>query len=235
MEENVQNRVEERMDRLWRKSVEGEKLANLQGLLTIPKNTDANSLAEWFGSEIEKINTYIDRIERITGVECVCQKGCASCCKQAIQVLPTEAKAISAVIQGFSIEEKKKLQQRIDSWMTRIKESGLDTDQNKYYDLGVAEEAIYIFMEQYFKLDLPCPMLSDEGACTIYKVRPGGCWSYRVYAGAEDCKQGASVPGGMKHDNWERYLLDKLYARVQPDHSMKLLPYYIDDILNNRL
>lgn len=231
----MEEHLAQRMDRLWAASCEEVAASKEKGVVKMPEDVSRSGLAKWFKEMILTANEAINTAEALTGVKCVCGKGCDACCQQAIQVLPTEAKAIAAVVDRFSPEEKKKLRSKIDHWLEVIKASGLDTDQNKYYQKGADMSAIYTFMADYFRLGLPCPMLSDEGACTIYEVRPGGCWSYRVYSTPEECAANFEAPGGMKHDEWERYLLDHLYQKVRPDHTMKLLPYYIDDILKHRL
>lgn len=239
----IERQLVQEMDKLWEKSAEEVAVARKQSkskekeaiILEGPSQTSAVGLAKWLGQSIEKINRQIDQTEEELGIKCVCHEGCKACCHQAIQVLPTEAKAISAVINQFTPEQKVALKQKILDWKMAIEASGLDTDQNKYYKKGVAADEIYEFMKAYFKLQLPCPLLSEEGSCSIYSVRPGGCWSYRVYSDPKECETNYSVAGGMKHDEWERYLLDHLFFKGKVDHEMKLLPYYIEDILNHRL
>lgn len=231
----MDKQLTQKMDELWQTALEEVAATASRKEVKGPMDTSRTGLAKWFKAEIEKANKAIDEAEEKVGLRCVCDKGCDACCKQAIQVLPTEAKAISAVINRFSPEEKKKLREKVDHWMEVIEASGLDTDQNKYYRKGADMNKIYDFMKAYFKLNLPCPMLSEEGACIIYEVRPGGCWSYRVYSTPEECKENYEAAGGMKHDEWERFLMDHLFRAVKPDHTMKLLPYYIDDILKHRL
>lgn len=233
--QTMQQSLKQKMDKLWEECVSEVTAAKQSGQIDPPEQTSSVGLAKWFTKQIEEITTCIDEAEAAVGMRCVCGKGCDACCKQAIQVLPTEAKAISAYMSRFTIEQKQYVQKRIEEWMEKAKASGLDMDQNKYYRAGNAEEAIYQFMERYFALGLPCPMLSEDGECMIYPVRPGGCWSYRVYSDKEACKHQYEVLGGMKHDEWERYLLDVLFSKVKGDTKMKLLPFYIEDILNHRL
>ena len=231
----MEQSLRQKMDKLWEESMQEVAAAKEKQQIMPPEQTSGVGLAKWFTKQIEEITAHIDETEEAVGIQCVCSKGCDACCKQAIQVLPTEAKAISAYMSRFTVEQKQYVQKRIEEWMEKAKASGLDMDQNKYYRSGNAQEAIYTFMEQYFALGLPCPMLSEEGACMIYPVRPGGCWSYRVYSNKEACQSQYEVLGGMKHDEWERYLLDILFSKVKGDTKMKLLPFYIEDILKHRL
>lgn len=231
----MEQSLRQKMDKLWEKSVQEVATAKQRGKIEPPDEVSSVGLAKWFTRQIEEVTACIDQAEAVVGTRCVCGKGCDACCKQAIQVLPTEAKAIGAYMSRFTVEEKQYVQKRIEEWMEKAKASGLDMDQNKYYRAGNVEEAIYEFMERYFALGLPCPMLSEEGACMIYPVRPGGCWSYRVYSNKEECKKQYEVLGGMKHDEWERYVLDVLFSKVKGDTKMKLLPFYIEDILKHRL
>lgn len=231
----MEHTLRQKMDKLWEESLKEVGVAKEEGRILPPMQTSSVGLAKWFSQQIEAITARMDETEAQVGIECVCDKGCDACCKQAIQVLPTEAKAISAYMSRFTPKQKQYVAKRLEEWMSKAKASGLDMDQNRFYRSGNAEEAIYTFMEQYFALKLPCPMLSEEGACMIYPVRPGGCWSYRVYSNKEACVSQYEVLGGMKHDEWERYLLDVLFSKVKGDTKMKLLPFYIEDILKHRL
>ncbi len=224
----------EKMDRLWQKSMEEVAVAKEQGLITLPNSIDDKILTKWISNEIRKVTSKLDQVEQETGIHCVCSVGCSACCKQAIQVLPTEAKAIAIYMSQFAPEIKESILEKVEEWKNCIEASGLDTDQNKYYISGTAEKEIYHFMADYFALNLPCPMLSEEGRCMIYPVRPGGCWSYRVYSSSWECKKGFYVEGGIKYDEWERYFLDCLFKKAPSDHQMKLLPYYIEDILKGK-
>ena len=229
--DKVQEHLEEKMDRLWQKSLEEVAAAREESLITIPTSTDGVDLTKWISSGIKKVTSKLDQVEKETGVHCVCGEGCSACCRQAIQVLPTEAKAIAIYMSQFAPEIKESILEKVEEWKACIEASGLDIDQNKYYISGMPEEEIYRFMADYFALNLPCPLLSEEGSCMIYPVRPGGCWSYRVYSNPTECKGSFYVAGGMKHDEWERYLLDCLFKQVPSDHEMKLLPQYIEQIL----
>lgn len=233
--DKMQEHLKEKMDKLWQKSIEEVAAAREESLITIPNSIDDIGLAKWISSEIRKVTSKLDQVEKETGVHCVCSEGCSACCKQAIQVLPTEAKAIAIYMSQFAPEIKESILEKVEGWKVCIEASGLDTDQNKYYTSGIPEEEIYHFMADYFALNLSCPMLSEEGSCMIYPVRPGGCWSYRVYSNPSECKRSFYVEGGMKHDEWERYLLDCLFKKAPSDHQMKLLPYYIEEILKGKV
>ncbi|MCF2642064.1 YkgJ family cysteine cluster protein [Roseburia hominis] len=41
--------------------------------------------------------------------------------------------------------------------------------------------------ERYLKLDLECPLLSEDKLCSIYNYRPMTCATFRNYGKPEDC------------------------------------------------
>jgi Fe-S-cluster containining protein len=83
-----------------------------------------------------------------------CRAGCAHCCYQAVGVSPPEALAIHEhLLATRSTEELDALDRRLR-----------DADE-KTRGMGLTER---------LSPELPCPFL-EEGACSIYEVRPLAC------------------------------------------------------------
>ena len=85
--DKVQEHLEEKMDRLWQKSLEEVAAAREESLITIPTSTDGVDLTKWISSGIKKVTSKLDQVEKETGVHCVCGEGCSACCRQAKQVV----------------------------------------------------------------------------------------------------------------------------------------------------
>lgn len=223
--------MENQLDKLWQASLEKERAVKKEMLIHMPDQIDEEGLFEWFKTSIPKLTHCMDEVEMETGIKCVCQKGCGGCCRQAIQVLGSEAQAIKVKLREFSREEKQALYERVIHTISVIERSGLDTDFSHYYSAKGVSPQLMQFMEGYFKLGLSCPLLSEEGACMIYEVRPGGCWGYRVYGEAENCARSFYNLNGIHFENWENYLLKVLYRKSGTVEALKLLPYWLLDIL----
>lgn len=223
--------MEKKLNQLWQASLEKEVAAKKEMLVRMPEHIDAEGMYEWFSTNIPKLTQCIDEAEEITGVKCVCHKGCGGCCKQAIQVVESEMQAIKVKIERFSKEEKQALYERCVHSLKVIEAKGLDTDFSHYYSKTGVSPKLMQFMQEYFALDLNCPFLSEEGTCMIYEVRPGGCWGYRVYDQPEICTSSFYNLNGIHFENWENYLLNVLYRKTGKKQTFKLLPYWLFEIL----
>ncbi len=223
--------MEKKLNQLWQASLEKEKVAKKEMLIHMPEHMDEQSLFEWFKTNIPKLTSCIDEAEEVVGVKCACQKGCGGCCKQAIQVLGSEAQAIKMKLREFSYEERQALYERVVHTIKIIEKRGLDTEFSHYYSQVGVSPKLMQFMKDYFELGISCPLLSEEGVCMIYEVRPGGCWGYRVYAEPEVCKQSFYNMNGINFENWEDYLLKVLYHKSGKVEELKLLPYWLFEIL----
>lgn len=223
--------MENRLNQLWQASLAKEVEVKKEMLVRMPEHIDEQGMYEWFKTNIPKLTTCIDEVEEATGVKCVCHKGCGGCCKQAIQVLESEMQAIKVKVLSFSKEEKQALYERCIRVLAMIEEKGLDTDFSHYYSAKGVSPKLMQFMQDYFALGLDCPLLSEEGSCMIYEVRPGGCWGYRVYDNPEICTSSFYHLNGVHFENWENYLLNVLYRKTGKVQALKLLPYWLFDIL----
>lgn len=227
--------MEKQLNKLWKASLEKENVVKGEMLIRMPEHIDEEGLFEWFKTSIPKLTTCIDEAEEETGVKCVCQKGCSGCCKQAIQVLSSEAQAIKIKLMAFTKEEKQVIYEKVVHILKAIERRGLDTDFSHYYSQGCVSPQLMQFMQDYFELGISCPLLSEEGNCMIYEVRPGGCWGYRVYDTPEMCTESFYNINGINFENWEEYLLKVLYRKRGTVEELKLLPYWLFDILEGQI
>lgn len=130
----------------------------------------------------------IETAEKIDGLTCVCGKGCNACCCQLITVYPKEAEMIAeyldTIVKGGKRERfKRKLNEQIEL----LASHGITAETvREISDKGGDDELS--LKEMYVTLDIPCPLLTEEGTCMVYPVRPVSCWDYRCYGKPEDCK-----------------------------------------------
>ena len=54
----------------------------------------------------------VDELEHINGIQSVCKKGCAACCKQCIAVISSEIPAIENYINGVGVDTKETIKQK---------------------------------------------------------------------------------------------------------------------------
>ena len=130
----------------------------------------------------------IESLEKAQGLTCVCGKGCSACCCQLITVYPKEAEIaaeyLDSIVKG---SKREKLKKKISGQIDLLASQGITEKAVKEIsDRGGVNELV--LKEHYVTLNIPCPLLTEEGHCMIYPVRPVSCWDYRCYGSSEDCK-----------------------------------------------
>jgi Fe-S-cluster containining protein len=135
-----------------------------------------------------------------------CQKGCTPCCHHIIETTPVEAEMVRRSI------EKHLDHSAMMSLVSRIKKN------RQHYPPPVTGNRKYDndLQASYFEAHMPCPFLSEQGACMIYEARPLLCRMYMVFSDPELCRIG----DGMA--TYEADYYSQVYTGVQ---SLSLLVY----------
>lgn len=140
-------------------------------------------LSDSYGCEIinlyDSIDMKIASHYRDKKKQAPCAKGCASCCSQFFEI--SEAEYI-IILNHLKEWDKSKLAYIIET--ANIYSQVLEKHHNKFYEKYFSKDTIgehSIDLDQYYKdserykIHIPCVFLSEEGACTIYQVRPFIC------------------------------------------------------------
>lgn len=180
-------------------------------------------------NEIKEIEHNIDELERVNGVESVCKKGCAACCKQCIVVFSSEIPAIENCINGYDPETKEKIREKTLELCTYLTEKGITNDRPS----KCISRAMQIrLQEEYFSLGRDCIFLDENNACRIHPVRPSLCWSYREYSDPEKCKESCFSDTGVKFDDWERKSSKRLVQARKPNKHLMILPFAVKEAMH---
>lgn len=206
-----------------------------KGLLKGPDSTNPLGLKKWFTSEIKKITDCMDKVESNLEIVSSCKKGCCSCCKQAIEVINPEWKAISAVIKRFSEQEKQMLMEKNNECIKLIEDNGIKDEMKANFSSPARNSNIDNFMKSYFAINIECPLLSAHGECLIYDVRPACCWGYRMYGSSEECTEVYNPDNAINFESFDTKLLNLAKKKISLTGGMRLLPYIIRDILDNKI
>lgn len=131
-----------------------------------------NELAE----KLEALTTEIDRMMAGThGGKVTCEKGCSACCYEAVYVARGEAQLIVDRVRMDGPAAVDALRKRVNTWMRRFWLTDLwDSDMPP--------------IVQYRSLRLKCPLLADDGSCSVYAVRPMGCRMHMTKAPKRGCE-----------------------------------------------
>jgi Fe-S-cluster containining protein len=105
-----------------------------------------------------------ERGRRLHGARILCAAGCSSCCSQIFQITEVEAARISQHVASLPEPERKRLQAKAAENLRKRK--ALFGDE-KWGDTATGA-------------GIPCPALTEEGACGMYEARPVMCRKFGV-------------------------------------------------------
>lgn len=116
-----------------------------------------------------------------------CSEGCGACCRQAVPITATEARAISDWLGEQPEERRAELHARFRQAAARLEDSGIAGELRTAIRTK-GREAIRELGLRYFELGIPCPFLEQE-RCTIHEIRPLRCREYLVVSPPAHCAQ----------------------------------------------
>ena len=213
-------------------NIENKKIKGIDKLARIPEKPNPRMLNKFYQEEVTWANKQIDEVEEEVGIKCTCKKKCNYCCNQPIAVTSAEVEIIRAYITNISIKERNILLKKVTEVCDKITESKIEVNLNVFR----SEESIGHYLDKYFNLNISCPMLTEEGLCNIYEIRPSVCWSYRNYGDPKMCINNYSVSSSLKYDLYEQIILQRLLKAKKPKkNDIRLLPFAAKDLLNNKI
>ncbi len=220
---NLQNQV----DKLLQLTNESAATEHLKPL---SKSTNPRMFADWVGKNIAWAESKIDKVEKQVGISSSCSIGCNACCYQAIGVSGTEAKAIKGYMQRKNLDERKSIYAKI-----QLACKLLDEKVPLVHQVSLANQAE--FRQQYFEAHIKCPLLSDEGKCTVYPVRPASCWGYRMYGEPNECSTAADVDYTATFHPFEHLVIDSMIesspAYLSTHKHFHALPFSLLEVLKD--
>lgn len=175
-----------------------------------------------YESMLEVCDERIDEFEELENRHCCCKKGCTYCCNQAIYLSPFEGKMLLASINKMTRNEKKMIRLKAESILDAIRENGIPMQLSPFINEMANNE-------MYLKLNLPCPLLGEDGSCVVYKNRPLTCQSFRNYGVPLECKGKISQNSYSFNEYHPTLRLPILseYSNVYEMINMKLLSCFL--------
>lgn len=194
-----------------------------------PQSSNGVGLSKWIEKEIEEVDEQINGLEIKHNVKSVCKKGCCECCKQCIVVMSSECPAIETRIRRMDSETQAKLKIKTLELCKELNEVGIN---DRRVNSCISESMQRKLQEDYFKLNKQCIFLDNTSACIIHSVRPSLCWSYREYDTPEKCAASCFSDTGIKFDDWEKRVNERLIRARKPSGKLQILPFAIKKIMN---
>jgi Fe-S-cluster containining protein len=158
-----------------------------------------------------------------------CGPGCTACCHQIFHVHPIEFEVILNRIA--SDPELRKNFAELSARRQQLTAEHLET----ITEISKIEDHLE-FILQWIKLKIPCALLSPEGRCLAYDVRPLACSTYMTLSPPRVC---AIDPKGYMSTPMTK-LKDEAWAAIAELHEKYKLPggllfdlsWYLDQHLN---
>ena len=119
------------------------------------------------------------------GKEISCRAGCGACCRQAVPIAPSEARALAAHVAGMPRPRQAEVRSRFAAARAALDDANVDHSAAAFSETNM-EDRIALGMA-YFRAGVACPFLEDE-SCSIHPVRPLACREYLVTTPAIACR-----------------------------------------------
>lgn len=122
--------------------------------------------------------------ERRNGGTISCHRGCENglCCCQLVPLSPPEVFFLNGFLHALPSEKRSQIEAAFRIIREAMDQKGIT---EKIRKIETTDEHQLIAYE-YFRLGLSCPFL-EEGACSIYPIRPFACREYNILSPSELC------------------------------------------------
>ena len=129
------------------------------------------------------------------GASVSCRAGCGACCRQAVPIAASEARALAAHVAAMPAPRRDAIKARFAAARQRLAAAGVGADA--FAD--TTPERRFVLALDYFRVGVACPFLEDEN-CSIHPVRPLSCREYLVTSPPAAC-QACSPPSSTATDS----------------------------------
>jgi Fe-S-cluster containining protein len=178
-----------------------QKLISLQGVDCL-----SPSFRELFSLYLANFENYQASILSHNDYSSTCKAGCSCCCNHWVEdVNSFEATIICDYISKNYPERIPEIIKICESDSKTLEH--LERTMNAHPDVArTPEEQLDqtdLLLSIFYQFKLPCPLLDQNGMCTIYPVRPITCRIYMSFSDPSQC-----LPEYINEDDIPTYLLD---------------------------
>lgn len=161
-------------------------------LSTLERKQFPTPLDRRFRLKFDKVVGLVEQYQQAmvaqSGYTVSCTRGCNSCCCHWVEdVNSFEAAIIADFIRATIPERIPAILKQCEADCRELERlEKLVTLQLQKYDVtpaGSPVDPIDLLLSVFYQMRRPCPLLSDDGCCSIYSVRPLTC---RIYVSFSD-------------------------------------------------
>lgn len=158
-----------------------------------------------FNNILEHFESYQSRVVEASAYRKSCSEGCAWCCCHWVEdVNSFEAQIIADYIRCNLPHKKDDIIRKCKDDLTVLE--NLDTLVNEKLEQVLCRgdlDPTNLLLSSFYQLKRPCPLLSPEGTCSVYPVRPLTCRIYMSFSDPSRCS-----PENINDGEIVTYLLD---------------------------
>lgn len=114
-----------------------------------------------------------------------CRAGCGACCRQAVPIAASEARAVAHHVAAMPEPRRSMIRSRFAAARAALDAAGVNHGPAALTEATI-EDRLALGMA-YFNAGVACPFLEAEN-CSIHPVRPLACREYLVTSPAENCR-----------------------------------------------
>jgi Fe-S-cluster containining protein len=141
-----------------------------------------------FGEVVGLVERYQEAMVAPSGYTVSCTRGCNSCCCHLVEdVNSFEAAIITDFLRTTIPERIPGILKRCESDCRELERLEklvvLKLREHDVTPAGPLVDPIDLLLSVFYQMRRPCPLLSEDGSCSIYEVRPLTC---RIYVSFSD-------------------------------------------------
>lgn len=171
---------------------------------------------------LELFEHYQQKVILHNNLKVSCKRGCAYCCNHWVEdVNSFEAEIIAEYLKKYFPDNIETIvAQCIDDEAVLNNIEKLTLDKMDAADDAGAIDHVDLVLSVFYQMNRICPLLSESGACSIYKVRPLTCRIYMSFSEnalcAPEYQETDDIPTYLLNlDENASEILDRLHFRYQ--------------------
>lgn len=131
-----------------------------------------SEVVEDYRTLLKTVDDWFARAAAFHVDEVHCHQGCTACCEGLFDISALDAALVAKGVEALAPERQEVLAQAADAVLEEVREAAPDWDEPWDVD-ALGDDAF----DEVCKViaDRPCPVLAEDGSCTIYENRPLIC------------------------------------------------------------
>ncbi len=123
--------------------------------------------------------------------EIACTSGCNACCCSLFDITLLDAWRLKSGFDRLPLTTRRQILAKVEARLAEIREQWPDFSEPYLLNLQPEEEWSRVVSDED---ETPCPLLTDDGTCLVYDVRPMTCRLHGLPL--------IDVSGEIMHDEW---------------------------------